>query len=280
MNFGEFQLAIVSDGTLRLDGGAMFGVVPRVIWQQIYQPDEQNRILIGLNCLLVRTPTENILIDTGVGDKWDDRSRAIYAINHPPTIITSLAALGLKPENISIVINTHLHFDHAGGNTRINSAGQLVPTFANARYYVQRSEYEHACKPHERDRASYLPENWQPLIESNQLYLLDGDVEIVPGVSLFRVPGHNLDTQLVRIDSKGQTAVFFADIIPTTAHLPYAWVMGYDLYPVELIEQKKRLIPQAAAAEWLCIFEHDPNIPMGKIYKVEGNKEKFAVKPV
>lgn len=256
---------------MRLDGGAMFGVVPRVVWERVAQPDDKNRILIGLNCLLVRDGTNNILIDTGIGDKWSARERDIYAISHPPTILTSLQALGLGPQAITIVINTHLHFDHAGGNTR-RVGDKIEPTFPNARYFVQRTEYEHACRPHERDRASYLAENWQPLIERGQLTLLDGDNEIVPGVTVFRVPGHNLDTQLVRIDSHGETAVFFADIIPMTAHLPFAWVMGYDLYPVELIEQKKRLIPQAARERWVCIFEHDPVLPLGRIVMGEDGK--------
>ncbi|MEW6731183.1 MAG: MBL fold metallo-hydrolase [Acidobacteriota bacterium] len=278
MKLGNFQLEIVSDGNLRLDGGAMFGVVPRVVWEKVAEPDEKNRILVGLNCLLIRTDSENILIDTGVGDKWGAREREIYGISHPPTVLSSLAALGLTAQDISIVINTHLHFDHAGGNTQLGEdKQQALPTFPQARYYVQRSEYEHACSPHERDRASYLAEDWQPLVASKQLQLIEGDQEIVPGVRVFRVPGHNLDTQLVRIDSQGETAVFFADIVPTTAHLPLAWVMGYDLYPVELIEQKKRLIPQAAQQGWICIFEHDAQIPMGRIIESTGKYRAVSV---
>ena len=265
MQFGEFQLDAISDGTMRLDGGAMFGVVPKVVWERIIKPDEKNRILIGLNCLLVRTGTENILIDTGIGEKWSEPQQAIYAITHPPTIRTSLAALGLQPSDITIVINTHLHFDHAGGNTCFNAAGELVPTFPQAKYYVQKNEFAHAQQPHERDRASYLVENWQPLVATNQLILIEGEQEIVPGVTVFPVPGHNLDTQLVKVETGTKKAVFFADIIPTTAHLPFAWVMGYDLYPVELLAQKKRLIPQAAQEEWLCIFEHDSQMPWGRI---------------
>ncbi len=277
MKLGQFHLDIISDGTMRLDGGAMFGIVPRVLWERIAQPDEKNRILVGLNCLLARTGQDNILIDTGIGDKWSEKERAIYAIAHPPTILSSLAALGLSAQDINVVINTHLHFDHAGGNTCIDDNGVLQATFPNARYYVQRAEYEHACHPHERDRASYLPENWQPLMASGQLNFVDGDQEILPGISVFRAPGHNLDTQLVRIDSQGETAIFFADIIPMTAHLPFAWVMGYDLYPVELLEQKKRLIPQAAREEWLCVFEHDANMPMGRIV---AQGDKYQVAPV
>lgn len=265
MQFGEFQLDTISDGTMRLDGGAMFGVVPKVVWERIIKPDEKNRILIGLNCLLVRTGKENILIDTGVGEKWSESQQAIYAITHPPTIRTSLAMLGLQPSDITIVINTHLHFDHAGGNTYFNTNGELIPTFPQAKYYVQKNEFAHAQHPHERDRASYLAENWQPLVATNQLILIEGEQEIVPGITVFPVAGHNLDTQLVKVETGTKKAVFFADIIPTTAHLPFAWVMGYDLYPVELLEQKKRLIPQAVQEEWLCIFEHDSQRPWGKI---------------
>jgi glyoxylase-like metal-dependent hydrolase (beta-lactamase superfamily II) len=266
---------------MRLDGGAMFGVVPRVVWERVAEPDEKNRILIGLNCLLVRTHNDAILIDTGIGEKWSEKQREIYCIEHPPTILSSLASLGLCAEDISIVINTHLHFDHAGGNTRVDNgteeSANPLPTFPRARYYVQRTEYEHACRPHERDRASYLTENWQPLVESRQLHLIDGEQEIVPGVRVFRVPGHNLDTQLVSVESGGETAVFFADIVPTTAHLPFAWVMGYDLYPVELVEQKKQLIPRAARENWICVFEHDPKIPIGTIVEVDG---KYRAEPV
>lgn len=277
MQIGDFKLDIVSDGTLRLDGGAMFGIVPKVIWEKVAQPDEKNRILIGLNCLLISTPKHNILVDTGVGEKWSEKQLSIYAISHPPTILTSLEKLGLKAEDISIVINTHLHFDHAGGNTRLNSKGEIIPTFPNAQYYVQYSEYKHACNPHERDQASYLSENWIALEKAGQLFFTQDTEEIVPGVSVFRVPGHNLDTQLVKVTYEDKTVVFLADIIPTTLHLPISWVMGYDLYPVELMEQKKFLISQAISQNWVCIFEHDAKIPAGKIIS---NGQKYQVEKV
>jgi glyoxylase-like metal-dependent hydrolase (beta-lactamase superfamily II) len=275
MQVGDFRLDIISDGTLRLDGGAMFGIVPRVLWEKVAKPDEKNRILIGLNCLLIRTPKDNILIDTGVGEKWSEKQVSIYDISHPPTILTSLEKVGLKAEDISIVINTHLHFDHAGGNTRLNSKGEIVPTFPNARYYVQKSEYEHASNPNERDKGSYLEENWVALKE--QLFFTEGTEEIVSGVTVFRVPGHNLDTQLVKVEQAGETVVFLADIIPTTMHLPISWVMGYDLYPVELMEQKKFLISQAISQNWVCIFEHDVKIPAGKII---GDTKKYQVQEI
>lgn len=277
MKLLDCQLDIISDGTLRLDGGAMFAVVPKTIWEKVAQPDEKNRILIGLNCLLIRTEKENILVDTGVGEKWTEKQMDIYAISHPPTILTSLAKLGLTANDISIVINTHLHFDHAGGNTKFNSKGQIVPTFPKAHYFVQKKEYLHACNPHERDRASYLAENWEVLLENNQLYFIDGTKEITKNITVFCVPGHNLDTQLVKITSQDTTVIFLADIIPTTAHLPVAWIMAYDLYPVELIEQKKRLLEEASSQNWVCIFEHDAKIPAGKIIK---SKNTYQVIPI
>ncbi|MBI4853766.1 MAG: MBL fold metallo-hydrolase [Acidobacteria bacterium] len=277
MEIGDFKLDIISDGTLRLDGGAMFGIVPKVIWEKVAKPDEKNRILIGLNCLLIRTPTDNILVDTGIGEKWSEKELSIYAISHPPTILSSLEKVGLKAEDITIVINTHLHFDHAGGNTRFNSKGEIVPTFPNARYFVQYSEYKHACSPHERDRASYLSENWLILSEEGQLFFTQEREEIIPGITVFRIPGHNLDTQLVKITQGNTTVIFLADIIPTTMHLPIAWVMGYDLYPVELMEQKKLLLSQAISQNWICIFEHDAKIPAGRIIN---NGKQYQVKEV
>lgn len=266
MLLGDLRADIVSDGSLRLDGGAMFGIVPRRVWEQISPPDEYNRIEVALNCLLLRRGGEVILVDTGAGSKWSEQQRARYGIE-AGRLTENLARYGVQPEDVTMVINTHLHFDHAGGNTHIVD-GQLLPTFPNARYLVRRAEYEHACNPHERDRASYLPEDWTPL--GKQLQLLDDDGEVARGVEVFRVPGHNLDTQLVRVSGGGQTLVFFADVIPTTAHIPFAWVMGYDLYPVELLEQKKRLIPQAAREGWLCVFEHDPKTAVGRILEQDG----------
>lgn len=266
MMLGNLQADVVSDGSIRLDGGAMFGIVPRVVWERFFPPDEQNRIEVALNCLLLRRGSEVILVDTGAGSKWSEPQRTLYGVESG-RLLDNLARHGVQPQDVTIVVNTHLHFDHAGGNTYIEN-GQLRPTFPNARYLVRRSEYEHACNPHERDRASYIRADWEPL--GTQLELLDEDCEIVQGVEVFKVPGHNLDTQLVRVSGGGRTLVFFADIIPTTAHIPFAWVMGYDLYPVELLEQKKRLIPQAEREGWICVFEHDPQTAIGRITQQNG----------
>ena len=237
MRLGRFEIDVISDGTFALDGGAMFSVVPRVLWERHFKPDDLNRIRLGLNALLVRTGGENILIDTGIGSKWDSRSLDRYSITHETDIFSELEARGLGPEDIDIVINTHLHFDHAGTNT-IERRGEIVPAFPRARYVVQRGEMEHARSPHERDRASYRPEDFEPVARAGQFDLVDGDSEITPGVRVLKVAGHNRDLQCVRIDSEGETAFVFADLLPTTAHIAPAWVMSYDLYPVETLEQK------------------------------------------
>ncbi|HWP41964.1 MAG TPA: MBL fold metallo-hydrolase [Blastocatellia bacterium] len=270
MRLGSFEIDVISDGTFALDGGAMFSVVPRVLWERHFKPDSLNRVRLGLNALLVRTGRENILIDTGIGHKWDARSRERYSIAHETDILSELGARGLGREDIDIVINTHLHFDHAGTNT-IERDGEIVPTFPRARYVVQRGELEHARSPHERDRASYRPEDFEPVARAGQFDQIEGDCEIAPGVRALKVAGHNRDLQCVRIDSEGETAFVFADLLPTTAHISPAWIMSYDLYPVETLEQKKRLIPQAIREKWVCVFEHDPEIPLARLgeqYKV------------
>jgi glyoxylase-like metal-dependent hydrolase (beta-lactamase superfamily II) len=265
VQLGQFRLDVVSDGTFRLDGGAMFGVVPRVLWERVYPPDEKNRIRLGLNCLLVRTGRENVLVDTGIGTKWPEREREMYGIAHETTVPESLARLGLSVEDVDVVVCTHLHFDHAGGNTTVRDDGEVVPTFPRARYVVQEGELATARRPHDRERASYLPDNWEPLVAAGQLETVSGDVEVVPGVRTVVVRGHNDFTQLVEVASEGQTAVFLADIIPTTRHLRPAWVMGYDLYPVELVERKKELLARAASESWVCVFEHDQETPMARL---------------
>lgn len=269
MKLGAFEIDVISDGTFALDGGSLFSVVPRVVWERYFEPDEQNRIRIGLNALLVRTGRENMLVDTGIGYKWDARSLDRYSIRHETDILAELRRFDLEPEDIDIVINTHLHFDHAGTNT-IERDGQVVPTFPRARYVVQRGEFEHALSPHERDRASYNPQDIKPVADAGQLDLVDGDQEIAEGVRVIKVAGHNRDLQCVRIDSEGETAFMFADLLPTTAHVPPAWVMSFDLYPVETLEQKKRLIPQAINEGWVCVFEHDPRTPLGRLREQDG----------
>jgi len=270
MKFGDFELFVLSDGRFRLDGGAMFGVIPKTLWQRVLPSDDRNRVTLGLNCLLLRAGKETIVVETGTGEKFDAKRQDIFGIDHSVTLLDSLAARGVSPDDVTIVVNTHLHFDHCGWNTRFDSNGKPVPTFPRARYWVQRGEYDHARQPTERDRASYLAENFQPMADSNQWLFPEGDAEIVPGVELIRCPGHTRDMQCVRIRSAGRTAFFFADMVPTTAHLQYPWIMGYDLYPMMTLEQKKRWIPDALKNEWLCFFAHDPTVPAAYLRERDG----------
>lgn len=271
MQFGDYRVEVVPDGEFRLDGGAMFGVVPRALWQRVAPPDTENRVLLNANCLFVEGAGERVLIETGMGDKWTPRQAEMYGVRRERTLADSLRAVaGCAPEDVTVVVNTHLHFDHAGGNTRLDDEGHVVPTFPNARYFVSHDEHAHAESPHERDRASYLPENWRPLAESGQLELKPADYEVVPGLRLERVAGHSRTMQCVRLESGGRTLFGFADLVPTRAHVPAAWVMGYDLYPVESVEAKQRLLPQAARENWLCLFYHDPDMPLAHVVEADG----------
>ncbi|HYP00183.1 MAG TPA: MBL fold metallo-hydrolase [Pyrinomonadaceae bacterium] len=271
MLFGDYRVEIVPDAEFRLDGGAMFGVVPRALWSQSCPPDEHNRIRMNMNCLFVEAGRERILVETGIGNKWSAKHEAMYGITRRQPLTDSVkATTGYSPEEITIVVNTHLHFDHAGGNTSRDAAGGIRPAFPNARYFVSRDEYEHAESPHERDRASYLPENWRPLRESGQLELKDANYEVVPGLRMETVAGHSRTMQCARLERGGQTLFGFADLVPMRAHVSFAWIMGYDLYPVETLEAKKRLLPQAARENWLCLFYHDPDEPLCRLAEVDG----------
>jgi glyoxylase-like metal-dependent hydrolase (beta-lactamase superfamily II) len=219
MLFGDYRVEVVPDTQFRLDGGAMFGVVPRSLWSRVCPPDEENRVLLNMNCLFIETPDERILIETGAGDKWSSREAERYGITRERSLCDSLRAIaGVSGEEISIVVNTHLHFDHAGGNTRLDGAGRAVPAFPNARYFVSRGEYEHAEDPHERDRASYLPDNWRPLVETGQLELKEADYEIAPGLKMETITGHSRTMQCARLEQGGRTLFGFADLVPTRAH--------------------------------------------------------------
>jgi glyoxylase-like metal-dependent hydrolase (beta-lactamase superfamily II) len=269
MKLGDLEFHLLTDGHFRLDGGAMFGVIPRPLWERKMPPDERNRITLAMNSLLIRVVGKWILVETGAGDKWDAKRRDIFAFDGPPRLLDKLIARGVRPEQIDLVINTHLHFDHCGWNTRLAN-GKLVPTFPNARYVVQRGELEHAKHPTERDRASYLAENLVPIEESGQWWLLDGDREIVPGVEVIRTPGHTKDIQCVRLTGGGKTAFFFVDLVPTTAHLPFPWIMAYDLYPMTTLETKKKWIPEVAHGGWLAIFGHDSQTPAAYLREGDG----------
>jgi len=271
MQFGDYRVEIVPDTEFRLDGGAMFGVVPHNLWSKVCPPDDQNRIRMNMNCLFVETASEKILIETGIGEKWSPKHAAMYGISREKSLADSLQSkTGAGPAAITIVVNTHLHFDHAGGNTVSDQDGKLVPAFPNARYFVSRAEFEHAETPSERDRASYLPENWRSIEESGQLELKPAAYEVVPGLSMETQPGHNRTMQCWRLVRQGQTLFGFADLVPMRAHVQLPWIMGYDLFPVETLEAKRRLLPQAAKEGWTCLFYHDPDEPLCKLIAEDG----------
>jgi glyoxylase-like metal-dependent hydrolase (beta-lactamase superfamily II) len=278
MQLGDYRVEIVPDTEFRLDGGAMFGVVPRELWGSVCQPDERNRIRLNMNCLFIETADERILIETGIGDKWSAKQAEMYGITRERSLSESLRAIaGVEPEEISIVVNTHLHFDHAGGNTTLDeTSGSAVPVFPNARYFVSRAEYEHAESPHERDRASYLPENWRPLKESGQLELKEAEYEVVPGLHMKTIAGHSRTMQCARLERGGQILFGFADLVPMRAHIRLPWIMGYDLFPVETLEAKKQLLPRAAREGWLCLFYHDPDAPLCRIVEEDGKLRAVA----
>jgi glyoxylase-like metal-dependent hydrolase (beta-lactamase superfamily II) len=282
MQFGDYRIEIIPDTEFRLDGGAMFGVVPRVLWERVCPPDELNRVRLNMNCLFVETPGEKILIETGIGEKWTEKETRTYGIfREKPFAETLFERTGYKPEDITIVVNTHLHFDHAGGNTifkdelrianyELGEDRKPIPQFPNARYFVSKSEFEHASNPHERDKASYLPENWQPLLESGQLELKPDNYEIVEGLSLQNVRGHSETMQTVCLKRGGFTLYGFADLIPTRHHLSLPWIMGYDLFPTETLEFKKEILPQAFSEKWICLFYHETDAPLCRLTEIDG----------
>jgi len=265
---GDFELTSLSDGIHHLDGGAYFSVVPKSLWSRKVAPDENNLVPSGLNSVLIRTGDKNILIETGIGNKLPERMVRIYG--QPAELLDSLKAAGLVPDDIDIVINSHLHFDHCGWNTVRNNGG-VVPTFPKANYYVQEGEWKHA---HEnlRDGVSYFTENYDPLVESGQMQLLRGNQQIVPGVSVEVFPGHTRDMQAIIVNSGGKTACYISDLIPSSAHLDLYWLMSFDLYPVESIESRKRYYSRAIPERWLTMFTHDPELPWGYLEKDDRGK--------
>ncbi|MDW5264810.1 MULTISPECIES: MBL fold metallo-hydrolase [Acidobacteriaceae] len=261
---GDFELTVCTDGTYKLDGGAMFGVVPKTLWQKRAEADEQNRILLGLNTVVVRTGEHTVVIETGIGNKLSPKLREIH--ENQELLPASLAAAGVAVEEVDFVINTHLHFDHCGWNTTLQPDGSVTPTFPNARYFAHRGEVEHGHLQLERDRVSYLSPNYDPLIESGQMTLMDGhDVVICPGVRVELFPGHTAQMMGVHIESGSEHACYISDLIPTSAHLDATWVMGYDLDPLETIVQRKRFYQRAIPEKWLVLFTHDHRTPMARI---------------
>jgi glyoxylase-like metal-dependent hydrolase (beta-lactamase superfamily II) len=269
---GGMTIHALEAGLQRLDGGAMFGVVPKPLWDRRIPADDRNRIPLALRCLLVETPDALVLVDSGVGNKEDAKFHDIYGIQNdgsPTRLEDAIRAAGHSPTDVDVLISTHLHFDHAGGNTMAEPDGRIRPAFPGARHVVQKAEFEFAQIQNERIRASYMPQNYMPVQEAGLWDFVEGDVEVVPGISVLRTPGHTPHHQSVVIRSEGETACFLADVIPTTAHLPLAWIMGYDLEPLVTLESKRSLMERVREEEWLLIFEHDPAIPWGRLDPAE-----------
>jgi glyoxylase-like metal-dependent hydrolase (beta-lactamase superfamily II) len=274
VSLGDFELTALSDGTYVADGGAFFGVVPKVLWQRKVRADEQNRIAVSCNSVLVRTGKQTVLIETGIGNKLSEKTKSFFLPQEK--LLEGLHAAGAAPEDIDIVINSHLHFDHCGWNT-VYKNGVAVATFPKAKYYAPRGEWEHGQLQLERDRVSYISDNYNPLINSGQMQLLGIQAEIVPGVSVQVYPGHTRNMWAVFLRSAGQTACYISDLIPTTWHLEPTWVMAYDLFPLECIEQRKKYYADAVPGRWLTMFTHDPHVPWAYMAKEDG---KFSACPV
>ena len=277
---GSLTVHAIQSGGQKLDGGAMFGVVPKPLWEKRIPADERNRIQLGMRCLLIEHVSGLILVDTGAGNKEDKKFLDIYGIentgaNGRTWLEDGLAKIGVAPEDISIVINTHLHFDHAGGNTYRDERGEIKLSFPKARYIVKRGEYDYATHTNERTAASYFERNFAPVVKAHKFEFVIREKEIVKGIRVVPTPGHTPFHQSVLIESEGERAFFLADMLPTSAHLPLAWIMGYDVEPLVTLETKRRILRQAEDENWLLIFEHDATVPWGR---VEHDGKGYALK--
>jgi glyoxylase-like metal-dependent hydrolase (beta-lactamase superfamily II) len=279
LTLGDFELCVFSDGTYPLDGGALFGVVPKIMWSRKVQADDKNHVTTGLNSLVIRTGgrmagprtgPQTVLVETGMGNKLSDRMIKFYG--QPAQLLDNLAAGGIAPDDIDIVINSHLHFDHCGWNTIRDKSGKIAPTFPRAKYYAPEGEWQYARHPSERDAISFISENYDPLVESGQMTLLKGSEEIIPGISVQTVPGHTAHMQAIIIRSQGRTACYISDLIPTTAHIDITWGMSFDLYPLQTIESKKLYYAQSIPEKWLTVFTHDAKTPWAYVERDESGK--------
>jgi len=268
---GDLELISLCDGFIGLDGGSMFGTIPKPLWDRQSPPDSRNRITLAMRPLLIRG-ARTMIIDAGLGDKENAKFQDIYGVDRKRNLEHALAEAGVSVDEIDIVLASHLHFDHAGGFTIRDASGRLRPRFPRAQYIIRRGEWDDATHPHERNRASYLLDNYVPLGEAGVLQLVDEDATIMPGVKVRRTGGHTMHHQMVLIESAGKRAAFVADMMPTRAHLPEAWIMGYDLYPMDTLAAKKAFVPEAIAHETLVFFEHDPAVAAGYIREVDGKR--------
>ncbi|MFW6140458.1 MAG: MBL fold metallo-hydrolase [Acidobacteriota bacterium] len=277
ISLGKFTVYGLRDGFFHLDGGAMFGVVPKVLWQKVYKPDSLNRVKLGLNSILIDTKDKLILVDTGIGENLKKKIYDYYSVEREPGLVGTLERKGYSPDDIDYVINTHLHFDHCGGNTFMDPQGKFVPTFPNAKYIVQKGEWENALDPGARDRPSYIKSTFLPLKEYGQLNLVEGDSRITKGVFVMLTPGHTSFHQIIKVEGEGEILYFMGDMIPTSSHVNLPYVMSYDLYPVKTLENKEKYLKQAVENDWIIALNHDPEYFFGRISRPE---KKFIFNPL
>jgi glyoxylase-like metal-dependent hydrolase (beta-lactamase superfamily II) len=265
---GRIRVHALEAGLQWLDGGAMFGVVPRPLWEKRITPDARNRIPTSLRCLLVEAPEALVLVDTGIGNKDGARFRELYGVANegaPTRLEDAIRAAGFEPDDVDVVLNTHLHFDHAGGDTVLTDRGAVIPSFPRARHVVQRGEFDFAHSANERIRASYLPGNFDPVADAGLWDFVHGEAEVTAGVGVLPTPGHTPFHQSVLVHDGDEVACFLADVCPTSAHLPLPWIMGYDLEPLVTLESKRGLWARALREAWLLVFQHDADVPWGRL---------------
>jgi glyoxylase-like metal-dependent hydrolase (beta-lactamase superfamily II) len=271
ISVGDFQVTLIRAGVYHWDGGAVFGVVPKTLWNRFLPSDDRNLVPLAFNCYVVETGDHTVLIETGGGDKMDARALERMKMPQPEPLPETIAKQGIDPERIDIVINSHLHWDHCGWNT--TSAGQ--PLFPRATYYTRRREWEHAHDRHPRDSVSYIDTNYDPLVESGQMKLLEEDHEVTPGIALHLAPGHNRDMAVITAESRGETFCFFSDLVPTKAHFTPTWVAAFDLYPLECIDVKTRWLTWASSGNWICGLGHDSEVAFTRVERKEGKHPNF-----
>ena len=282
MQLGPWDVQLVSAGTFRLDGGAMYGTVPKAVWQKVHPADEDNQILMDTQCLLLRREVAGqrqvVLVENGNGDKETDDFMARFKLAGRGILLANLARLGVQPEDVTHCILTHLHFDHAGGSTRLDAEGRAVPTFPNAQYFIQAQDLADARKPHLRVKASYLSPNWEPLVAAGQLVTVEGETEILPGITVRPAPGHIQGLQIVVVEGGGRKLYFVSDLIPTSRHVQPAWCMGYDLDVVTCVNERLKVLDEVVGTDTICAFYHDPDTPAGTLSR--DPKGRILVTPV